>query len=121
MNGRAKHELALRVAVVPLHRAEGFAAIALERLDRPGVMVEMRDTGTGMPPDVQEQIFEPFYTTKAAGTGLGLAIVQRIVQSHDGAITVESQQNEGTTFRVWLPTDRAIGAGFSSGQRPAIP
>ena len=74
-----------------------------------GVVVEITDTGPGMPPEVQAHAFEPFYTTKdvGKGTGLGLDISRRIVmEHHDGDITVDSGP-AGTTLRVWLPLRRA--------------
>jgi len=67
-----------------------------------GVEICVRDTGPGMPPEVQERIFEPFFTTKREGTGLGLATVHRIVESHGGSLQVRSRPGE-TTFRVRLP------------------
>jgi signal transduction histidine kinase len=91
----------------------------MERVDRPGVVVELKDTGKGMPDSIRKQVFEPFFTTKSSGTGLGLAIVERIVQSHEGLITLESKEGEGATFRTWLPRDLRTAAALS-GPRPAV-
>ncbi len=73
--------------------------------DRGRVAVEVRDSGSGMPPEVVGRLFTPFFTTKPVGTGmgLGLAICHRIVTSIGGEITVESQTGKGTVFRVFLP------------------
>jgi CheY-like chemotaxis protein/two-component sensor histidine kinase len=73
------------------------------------VLVEISDTGAGMAPEVLEQLFTPFFTTKpvGVGTGLGLAICQRLVGAIGGEITVESALGRGTTFRVFLPPARA--------------
>src|SRR5262245_50302476 len=70
-----------------------------------GIVVEISDTGQGIKPDHLAQIFQPFFTTKQAGrgTGLGLAIVQETVRAHDGRITVESEPEKGTSFRIHLP------------------
>ncbi len=70
---------------------------------RPGVSVEIRDDGVGMPPASVARLFDPFYSTKTEGLGLGLFISQNIVQQHGGQIDVQSQEEEGTTFTVWLP------------------
>jgi len=65
-------------------------------------VLEIEDSGPGISPDVQEMIFEPFYTTKRDGTGLGLATVQRLVEQHGGSIQLTSRPGEGTCFRVLL-------------------
>ncbi|MEN3339351.1 MAG: two-component system, NtrC family, sensor histidine kinase AtoS [Acidobacteriota bacterium] len=69
----------------------------------PMIQVEVTDDGPGMPADVMERIFSPFFTTKPQGSGLGLAIVRKIVDAHDGRIDVSAQPNGGTRFRVTLP------------------
>lgn len=68
-------------------------------------VVVVKDTGEGIPSDVQERIFDPFFTTKpqGQGTGLGLSVVHGIVQNHGGAITVESAVGKGASFKVYLP------------------
>jgi CheY-like chemotaxis protein len=74
---------------------------------RPGnfVVIEIGDTGTGIPADVLPRIWEPFFTTKGEGkgTGLGLATVRGIATSHNGFVTLETAEGKGTTFRVFLP------------------
>ena len=65
--------------------------------------ITVADTGSGIPPDKVEDIFNPFFTTKAHGVGLGLAMVSKFVDSHGGQISVESKEGVGTTFRIALP------------------
>ncbi len=67
-------------------------------------VINIKDTGHGIPDDIKQKIFYPFYTSKQKGIGLGLAIVQKVVVSHGGSIEVDSQEGEGTTFRISLPT-----------------
>jgi PAS domain S-box-containing protein len=71
------------------------------------VLIEVRDTGKGISPEVLSRIFEPFFTTKgtggSAGTGLGLSMVSEFVQQASGVISVDSDVGVGTTFRLWLP------------------
>ena len=67
------------------------------------VVLEVKDTGCGIPPDLMDRIFEPFFTTKDVGHGLGLSTAQSIAKSHGGFIKVESQPAHGATFRVHLP------------------
>src|SRR5712692_5727016 len=66
-------------------------------------VVEVADTGPGVPPDLTDKIFNPFFTTKVQGSGLGLAIVRKIVDAHDGQIDLFSSPGIGTRFRVTLP------------------
>jgi two-component system, NtrC family, sensor histidine kinase HydH len=74
-------------------------------LHPPGVEVEIEDTGTGIPLEIQEQIFNPFFTTKKSGVGLGLAIVSKIIDDHRGWIRVQSKPGKGACFRVFLPAE----------------
>ena len=69
----------------------------------PMIQIEVADDGPGMPPDVMDKIFSPFFTTKPRGSGLGLAIVRKIVDAHDGRIDVSARAEGGTRFRVTLP------------------
>jgi two-component system NtrC family sensor kinase len=75
------------------------------RIERDTIVVEVEDNGHGMSPEVQNRIFEPFFTTKphGVGTGLGLKIARKIVERHEGTISVSSIKGKGTVFRVSLP------------------
>ena len=88
--------------------------------DGPRVLVEIVDSGPGIPPEVRSRIFEPFFTTKdvGEGTGLGLDISRRIiVERHHGEIAVESELGE-TRFRIWLPIDPPVARGSAPGTAP---
>jgi two-component system nitrogen regulation sensor histidine kinase GlnL len=69
----------------------------------PMIQVDVADSGPGVPADVMDRIFSPFFTTKPQGSGLGLAIVRKIVDAHDGRIDVSAGAQGGTRFRVTLP------------------
>jgi signal transduction histidine kinase len=69
----------------------------------PMIQMEVTDSGPGIPADVMEKIFNPFFTTKPQGSGLGLAIVRKIVDAHDGRIDVSARPEGGTRFGVTLP------------------
>jgi two-component system NtrC family sensor kinase len=84
---------------------------------RDTLVLKVTDTGRGMPPEVQKEIFTPFYTTKqlGKGTGMGLSIVYGVVKMHAGDITVDSAPGRGTTFTVAIP------AGAPGGKAPGAP
>ena len=73
------------------------------------LMLEVSDTGSGIPPAILDRIWDPFFTTKdeGKGTGLGLSTVRGIVNGHGGFVRVESAMGEGTSFRIYLPADDA--------------
>lgn len=68
-------------------------------------LIRVRDTGSGIPPNIRDHIFEPFFTTKpsGSGTGLGLAICSSIVQQHGGGMDLVTEEGQGSEFRIWLP------------------
>jgi signal transduction histidine kinase/CheY-like chemotaxis protein len=89
--------------------------------DRQHATIEVSDTGVGIPPEIQQRIFESFFTTKPAGqgSGLGLAICQNIVTRHAGQIQLSSTPGQGTTFRVLLPLNEAPPAARPAPAAPA--
>ncbi len=74
---------------------------------KPGVGVSIQDTGPGVPPELREQIFNPFFTSKKEGVGLGLSIVAKIVDDHRGWIRLDSDSAGGARFHVFLPENPA--------------
>jgi signal transduction histidine kinase len=70
---------------------------------RSAAILSVRDTGKGIPAEVQKRLFDPFFTTKEGGTGLGLAIAARIVEKHGGLLRYKTEVNRGTTFEIVLP------------------
>jgi two-component system nitrogen regulation sensor histidine kinase GlnL len=76
---------------------------AVESHAVPMILVEITDNGPGVPADLIDRIFSPFFTTKPQGSGLGLAIVRKIVDAHDGRIDVAAMPGAGTRFRITLP------------------
>ncbi len=71
--------------------------------DSESVLIEVIDQGSGIPSDILERVFEPFFTTRVKGTGLGLATVHRVVEAHGGELSMSSAEGEGTRVRVLLP------------------
>ena len=77
------------------------------------IVLEIKDSGTGITPEVLERIFDPFFTTKEKGTGLGLSMVHRILQDIGGRIHVKSERGKGSTFIIWMPSEPVHNKGLS--------
>lgn len=93
------------------------AVIVVEgRLDhRSGsVVVTIRDNGPGIPPDVVDKVFQPFFTTRPGGTGLGLSIVQKVIVSHNGRVAAANQPEGGAMFTLAFPTRVPVPASAST-------
>jgi signal transduction histidine kinase len=86
---------------VKLHARRDRKRLANQETDV--VIIEVADTGKGIPPEIQKRLFDPFFTTKDAGTGLGLSIAAGIVQKHGGVLQYQTQVHHGTTFGIVLP------------------
>jgi len=109
MNRTELQQVLVNLMVNAIHAMPDGGWLTLRTFDRdegrrPGVVIEVADTGAGMAPDVMQRIFDPFFTTKRReGTGLGLSISQMLVTRQGGKLSVESELGKGTTFAVWLP------------------
>ena len=127
-------QLAFPPAPIPMPRAmfQVFANLAKNAVDampqggtlsvraRIGtgrVVVEVTDTGTGIPEEIRDRIFEPFFTTKEVGkgTGLGLSISARIVERLGGTLTIESETGSGTRAVIDLPARPAAASAAGTG------
>ncbi|MFQ5651000.1 MAG: PAS domain-containing sensor histidine kinase [bacterium] len=85
-------------------KEKGQGGILLQtRKENGSIRLDYSDTGTGIPPDLQAKVFEPYFSTKKSGMGLGLAIVKRIVIEHGGDISLASKKGQGTQFQISLP------------------
>ena len=94
----------------------GALSVATREEDQCG-LIEVSDTGTGIPAEDQERIFTPFFTRKETGLGFGLAIVQRIAEDHGGSVSCVSQPGQGSTFTLRLPISGPV-ASQDSAPRP---
>jgi two-component system, cell cycle sensor histidine kinase and response regulator CckA len=99
-------KLIIRTSNVPTEQAAQLANKGMPAADY--VKIEISDTGTGIPAEILDKIFEPFFSTKEVGkgTGLGLSTVYGIVKQTGGFVYVDSKPGEGTTFRIYLPRHR---------------
>ncbi|HQG48814.1 MAG TPA: PAS domain S-box protein, partial [Sedimentisphaerales bacterium] len=82
--------------------------ITSRRVESHKIEISVKDTGRGIPPDLWEKIFEPFFSTKSQGLGVGLSLSQRIVEAHGGRLWGESDSRSGSTFRFTLPVKGAV-------------
>lgn len=112
------HQMLLNLALNARDAMPEGGTLSIETADHPGggafrdpaVALTVRDTGCGIAPAIRDAIFQPFFTTKPKGhgSGIGLAIVDRVVRSHRGHVTVESEPGAGSAFRIYLPLPRAF-------------
>lgn len=115
-------KLAVRTRNVPAEECAGFGLEALPPADY--VLLEVEDSGTGIPAEHLDKIFEPFFTTKEVGkgTGLGLSMVYGIVKQTGGFVFVDSTVGQGTTFRIFLPrhvpSEEEIAAEAAAKEQP---
>ena len=86
----------------PMRGRKGKIQVAVSAVDRT-CQISFADGGPGIPSEIRQKIFTPFFTTKARGSGLGLPTARRLVEAHDGEITVECPPSGGTSFLVRLP------------------
>ncbi len=115
MNRTELQQVLINLLVNAIHAMPDGGALCLRTTNRDldgveGVEIEVADTGSGMTPEVLNNIFDPFYTTKQSeGTGLGLSISQKLVTRSGGRIRVESTPGRGTNFYIWVPrADEAV-------------
>ncbi|MGV8937434.1 MAG: sensor histidine kinase [Allorhizobium sp.] len=109
MNRTELQQVLVNLIVNAIHAMPEGGTLTLRSRDemqgeRPGIRIDIADSGTGMAKEVLARIFDPFFTTKRReGTGLGLSISQSLIARQGGTLTVESLPGEGTTFSIWLP------------------
>ncbi len=82
---------------------KGKIIIRTELMPDSTVRIDVEDTGPGIPKEVLEKLFTPFYTTKARGTGLGLAVVKKVIERHKGKVEITSVVGQGTCFKLYIP------------------
>jgi signal transduction histidine kinase len=120
LDARLFHQALVNVAANAVQAMPRGGRLSVRvRRDQGGLLLEVADTGPGIPEEIRPRIFEPFFTTKASGTGLGLAVVKRIVEGHGGDISVSSRPGTGTVVRIRLPvavrTARPVESGGGLG------
>jgi signal transduction histidine kinase len=87
----------------PMVRCRARAAPADNPLGASAVEITVSDNGCGIPAELHERVFAPFFSTKSQGTGLGLSLVSRIIREHDGAVKLDSETGKGTTVTLFVP------------------
>ena len=112
------HRVVVNLLLNAMQASKGKASVRLvlrdvKASDVPGdalqeshILLEVSDTGPGIPPELRDKLFDPFVTGRAGGTGLGLSIVQRAVAAHRGLLFLDTENGKGTTFSIYLPWAR---------------
>jgi len=96
-------QVLLNIAKNGIEAMEAGGALTIATGRQEGrLFAQIRDTGSGIPPEVRDKIFQPFFSSKPKGSGLGLAISQKIVEAHQGEITIESEPQKGTQVTIFL-------------------
>lgn len=95
----------LRNAVDAISKPPGIVSLRLEAIEGRAVRVAIADTGDGIPPELGERIFAPFFTTKISGLGMGLSISRTIIEAHGGRLWADANAGAGSTFSFTLPLD----------------
>jgi signal transduction histidine kinase len=104
VDGDQLKQVLLNLALNAIQAMPGGGTLGVAvRPAKGGVVIDVRDTGIGIPADIRDRLFEPFFTTRDGGTGLGLPIALRIIEGHSGDLRIESEPGHGTTVSVWLP------------------
>jgi two-component system C4-dicarboxylate transport sensor histidine kinase DctB len=99
-------------AIEAMEKVTGERRLTIAASARNGmVLIRISDTGAGIPPEKHEQLFDPFFTSRASGGGLGLSILQTIVLRHGGSVSLESEVGHGATFTVTLPHEGPAETG----------
>jgi two-component system, cell cycle sensor histidine kinase and response regulator CckA len=113
----------LEITVETARLDELYAQLAPDAKPGRYVMISVRDTGTGVPPQIIDKIFDPFFTTKeqGKGTGLGLSTSLGIVRSHGGFISVYSEPGAGALFKVYLPAPDDVAEATEWEEQPEPP
>lgn len=116
MDAEQLHQVLLNLVLNGIQAIDGEGKVTIaavvntsEQVNRPDLVeISVSDTGEGIPPDLLEKIFRPFYTTKRGGTGLGLSLCRRIISQHGGTLTAESEAGKGSRFVIRLPLREAV-------------
>jgi signal transduction histidine kinase len=98
-------------AVQAMEGLAGAQLIVRTRLEGDAARIDVIDTGTGIPEDIRDRVWDVYFSLKKEGTGLGLPTARRIVEEHGGTLSFESEVGKGTTFTIRLPLDARTAPG----------
>jgi two-component system, NtrC family, sensor histidine kinase HydH len=105
-------QILMNLTLNALHATPPGGSVVLDAYPAgPQVVITVKDTGSGIPPETLRHVFEPFFTTKSGGTGLGLSISRQLAELNDGRLALESVPGTGSTARVTLVRSEATSAG----------